>query len=522
MRLNHLLTISGLLGTLAVHGFEYKCTSDGKGYTQPPNDGVQACPEGQPCVDGQTAPCAAPNLAAPSAPVVGGAIASSSGTSVHASASAKAPASTPKSETGNSNASETTAVESKGNNTAGTAASSASTAKSSSSTSESGKSGNSSSITTGKSTGGKRFVAYWQVYDAYTGVEAEQLEGVTDLILAFIDMNTFTEWVTSTNGKFDAGLISDLRSKKKDMRIMAALGGWGFNAPFEFAANSTSNYDTFVKNAVDFVTKYDLDGLTLDWEFPTVDMKDGLKKIVSGIRAGLPEGATLGLDLGARVDITSPYGHVDSEAFDKDMFTELDKSIDFYNLMTYDYVNRYDNKTGHASGGEVVQKTIDWYKKNGIDMTKTNIGFEMSAKFFQLQPGYQCENKPLGCDMGGVAFFETDGKDNNKSGWMRYNPDVDATLSLVEGASIKQVARPSWASKGTDDHDFPDALANAWLDETNNVFWSWTSPENNKKVCEKYKSEVGGVMFWAINQDENGMKGGPHIKALADCMAGGQ
>jgi hypothetical protein len=34
-------------------------------------------------------------------------------------------------------------------------------------------------------------------------------------------------------------------------------------------------------------------------------------------------------------------------------------------------------------------------------------------------------------------------------------------------------------------------------------------------------SEVGGVMAWSINQDENGADGGPHLAAMAQCVGAG-
>jgi chitinase len=93
------------------------------------------------------------------------------------------------------------------------------------------------------------------------------------------------------------------------------------------------------------------------------------------------------------------------------------------------------------------------------------------------------------------------------------NVATDYTLKL---------AKPSWNSM-PDEATTQDAGAGAssWADVKNRMFWTWTSPKDIEQSCADHMQDVGGVMVWSINQDENGAIGGPHMAAIAGCLGGG-
>jgi GH18 family chitinase len=64
------------------------------------------------------------------------------------------------------------------------------------------------------------------------------------------------------------------------------------------------------------------------------------------------------------------------------------------------------------------------------------------------------------------------------------------------------------------------AGASSWADVKNRMFWTWTSPKDIQQSCDDHMKDVGGVMVWSINQDENGATGGPHMDAIAGCLGG--
>lgn len=54
-------------------------------------------------------------------------------------------------------------------------------------------------------------------------------------------------------------------SGNDNLKVMAAVGGWALEQPFNEAVRNNRS-DQFVAYCVDFVKKYDLDGIDLDWE----------------------------------------------------------------------------------------------------------------------------------------------------------------------------------------------------------------------------------------------------------------
>ena len=183
----------------------------------------------------------------------------------------------------------------------------------------------------------------------------------------------------------------------------------------------------------------------------------------------------------------------------------LDESMDFWNLMTYDGMNRRDTITAHHAGGSVIAQNLAIYGgKLGLKPEKLNIGFPMYAKWFKLKK--ECKaDPPIGCDTG-TKYENEDGSDAKNSAALVFNKDIRDS-DTMDGL---------WDTVNDDKHRDKDALASAAV--VNNVFWTWLSPADIKESCEKYLPKAGGVMMWSINQDEKGADGGPHVDALAACV----
>lgn len=58
--------------------------------------------------------------------------------------------------------------------------------------------------------------------------------------------------------------------KKKGLKVSLALGGWNDSQGDKYSrlVNNPAARARFVKHALEFLEKYDFDGLDLDWEYP--------------------------------------------------------------------------------------------------------------------------------------------------------------------------------------------------------------------------------------------------------------
>ncbi|WVN89253.1 uncharacterized protein L203_104471 [Cryptococcus depauperatus CBS 7841] len=372
--------------------------------------------------------------------------------------------------------------------------------------------------------GGTRFVAYWENYANLGGTQATQLDGVTHVILSFADLR---QWATpqqnflfahSTNGDFDASTAATLKGMKSDLKVTAALGGWGLDAPIAAAVRGAGAMSVFIDNTVNFVKQFNLDGIDIDWEFPAKNDVPNFVTFIKQLREKLGKDKIISIAVGARTDTS------DVEAYTKDTFTQLNDLVDMWNVMTYDYVNRYSTKTEQQGGGRVVDTVMAYYQQQGMPMKKANIGFAMNAKYFTNVQSCSAA-KPIGCPLPGQSYYEDKiTGDNFKSGWLRFNSGLDSGLG-INGTKWATDMRPKFEARPKDGStEIKGDLSNAWYDgnqpELDRTFWTWTSEKDMGDTCKEWKTKVGGMMVWSMNHDDQGQAGGSHFKALAACVKG--
>ena len=63
-------------------------------------------------------------------------------------------------------------------------------------------------------------------------------------------------------------LMVALKKQNPDLKVLLSIGGWGAGNFSEMAANE-KHRKAFARNCLNAVTKYSLDGIDIDWEYPT-------------------------------------------------------------------------------------------------------------------------------------------------------------------------------------------------------------------------------------------------------------
>ena len=141
--------------------------------------------------------------------------------------------------------------------------------------------------------------------------------------------------------------FNGLRKKSPNLTTLVSLGGWKEGSQkFSDMAKTTKLRQDFVKSIVEFLKKYDFDGLDLDWEFPGVRQgnakvdKQDLSLLLQELRTAFdPLGYVLTIAV-------SPAKHMIDSAYN---VPDLNKYADWINLMTYDYHGGWDKQIGHNS-----------------------------------------------------------------------------------------------------------------------------------------------------------------------------
>lgn len=129
------------------------------------------------------------------------------------------------------------------------------------------------------------------------------------------------------------GRLSDIVALKylnPDLKVMLSVGGWGSGRFSEMAADSLKRL-SFARECMCAVEKFGLDGIDIDWEYPTSDM--------AGISSSPEDRKNFTLLMRDLRSVLGPYKllTIASSAYAEYIdFHSCMRYLDFVNVMTYD------------------------------------------------------------------------------------------------------------------------------------------------------------------------------------------
>ncbi|XP_052806908.1 acidic mammalian chitinase-like [Mya arenaria] len=189
-----------------------------------------------------------------------------------------------------------------------------------------------------------------------------------------------------------------LRQQNPALKIIICNGGGG-NHGFTPILASAANRSKFVSSAAPFLKKYDFDGLDIDFEFPgwqlPVQQRKNFTVLLQELRTALDHA---GQAEGRKYTLSAAVaaGRAVMEIYD---VPALAKSLDFINLMCYDYYGYavYDPVTGYNSplypqdwqkkivirGGNIGWSSYEWHKR-GMPKEKIMVGIPTYARTWTL------------------------------------------------------------------------------------------------------------------------------------------
>ena len=62
--------------------------------------------------------------------------------------------------------------------------------------------------------------------------------------------------------------LTAMRKQNPSLKILVSVGGWLWSTSFSDVSLTPASRRVFIASAMDFLTRYDLDGLDIDWEYP--------------------------------------------------------------------------------------------------------------------------------------------------------------------------------------------------------------------------------------------------------------
>ena len=137
-------------------------------------------------------------------------------------------------------------------------------------------------------------------------------------------------------------VLAAVRRSHPHLKVLVSVGGWTWSKGFSDAVLTPKRRRRFVESAVAFVRRHDLDGFDVDWEYPGLpgdgnthrpEDKANFTAVMSDLRSALDKDAAA---RGRTALLTFAAGAFPA-FIDNTEMAKVQASVDFVNLMTYDF-----------------------------------------------------------------------------------------------------------------------------------------------------------------------------------------
>ncbi|KAK7687073.1 hypothetical protein QCA50_009573 [Cerrena zonata] len=282
-------------------------------------------------------------------------------------------------------------------------------------------------------------------------------------------------------GNFKA--IYKLKKQHRHLKVLLSIGGWTYSPTFHPIVVNPALRSKFVASAIRLLEDNGLDGLDVDYEYPQNDAQArGYVDLLRELRHGLDEHARRkGTDYKFLLTIAAPCG---PDNYKKLHVAEMDRYLDFWNMMAYDFSGSWDTIANHQAnlfGGPIsASESIHWYTSKGVARDKIIMGIPLYGR----------------------SFMNTEGP----------------------GKSFHGMGQGSWEQGVYDYRALP--LPGSYVLHEDHAVASWTYNYQTREMVsfdservghekgEWIKKEgLGGSMFWELSGDKgtprNGIENGP-------------
>ncbi|MFB7957989.1 glycoside hydrolase family 18 protein [Streptomyces sp. NPDC056045] len=311
----------------------------------------------------------------------------------------------------------------------------------------------------GKCTIGDSYADYEKAYTA-----DQSVDGVADT------------WDQELRGNFNQ--LRKLKKKHPDLKVIWSFGGWTWSGGFGEAAKNPAAFAESCYNLVEDPRWADVfDGIDIDWEYPnacglTCDTSgpDALKGLTSALRAKFGGN---NLVTAAITADASEGGKIDAADY-----AGAAQSLDWYNVMTYDFFGAWD-----AKGPTAPHSPLTSYE--GIPKE----GFDSEAAITKLK----AKGVPASKLLLGLGFYGR--------GWTGVTQDAPggtatgpAAATYEAGIEDYKVLKNSCPATGT--------VAGTAYAHCGTNWWSYDTPATIASKTAWAKNQgLGGSFFWELSGD---------------------
>ena len=300
-------------------------------------------------------------------------------------------------------------------------------------------------------------------------------------------------------------LLVAQRNNYPNLKIMVACGGWGADG-FSDMVYTQENREKFVQSVVHFIKDYDLDGLDIDWEYPTIpaagtmarpEDKQNFTLLLKSLREALNS-----LKREQTLTFASPGF---KSFYNKIELNEVMKHIDYINLMTYDQRVASAPFAGHHSA-------LGWIKAEDMKNTPALAAIEAEKEETEdTATPYEPESAEMIVDhlmkqgvkpeqmVIGAAFYGRT--------WQGVPPENNGLYQPTKGPFKNSIAYRDLRNEFETNTNYIrhwDSIAKApyMYNTLDSIFVTYDDTTSVKLKTEfVLKTKLGGIMFWQLGHD---------------------
>lgn len=309
--------------------------------------------------------------------------------------------------------------------------------------------------------------------------------------------------------------LNKLKQANPHLKTIISVGGWTWSNRFSDVAASQVTRETFANSAVDFLRKFNFDGIDLDWEYPVAgglpgnsyrpEDKQNYTKLLQEIRNKLNAAGAVD---GKRYLLTIASGASPSFVSNTEL-GNIASIVDWINIMTYDFNGGWQQITAHnaplyydpAAGSAGVPSAsafnadaaVQGHLNAGVPANKLVLGIPFYGRGWDGVNNagngqYQSASgaSSVGTwEAGSFDYYDLEANYINKNGYTRYWNDTAKVPYLYNPSNRRFITYDDSQSIGfKTDYIKNHGLAGA-------MFWE-LSGDRNKTLQTKLRSDLGG------------------------------